>query len=136
MKIGFSFGRCIRDIVNGTVKLDDVLVIIARTWMDDMDVVADVVHQYMYQRGYLLGLDEIECQRVAAELFKSGRIHQPRALTKGAARQTIPFDQYVWMDVTPTNASDIPAVQAAWENYQMVLKLCTELPDAEDAPTN
>lgn len=136
MKIGFSFGRCIRDIVNGEVKIDDVLVIIARTWMDDLDTVSDVVNQYLYQHGYLLGLDEIECQRVAAELFNSGRIHQPRALTKGKARPAVPNDDYVWMDVVPTNVSDLPAIQEAWDAYQMVLMLCERVPDVETAPKN
>lgn len=31
LKIGFSFGRCVRDIVCGQIKLDDVSCIIART---------------------------------------------------------------------------------------------------------
>lgn len=136
MKIGFSFGRCIRDIVKGEVNINDVLVIIARTWMDDMDAVSDVVNQYMYERGYLLGLDENECQRVAAELFKSGRVHQPRALTKGLSRPQVPNDNYVWMDVVPTNVSDLPAIQEAWDAYQMVLKLCEQVPDSESAPKN
>jgi len=31
MKIGFSFGRCVRDIVKGIVDIDDVMCVIART---------------------------------------------------------------------------------------------------------
>jgi hypothetical protein len=31
MKIGFSLGRCISDIVNGEVALDDVAFVIAAT---------------------------------------------------------------------------------------------------------
>jgi hypothetical protein len=31
MKIGFSYSRCVRDIVEGDVNIDDVLIIIART---------------------------------------------------------------------------------------------------------
>jgi hypothetical protein len=34
MKIGLSYSRCIRDIVEGKVDIDDVLVIIARTDFD------------------------------------------------------------------------------------------------------
>ena len=31
MKIGLSYSRCVRDIVDGTVPIDDVLVVISRT---------------------------------------------------------------------------------------------------------
>ena len=34
MKIGLSYSRCVRDIVDGKVDIDDVLVIIARTDFD------------------------------------------------------------------------------------------------------
>ena len=37
MKIGLSYSRCVRDIVDGKVDLDDVLVIIARTDFDPHD---------------------------------------------------------------------------------------------------
>ncbi len=34
MKIGLSYSRCVRDIVDGRVDIDDVLIIIARTDFD------------------------------------------------------------------------------------------------------
>jgi len=34
MKIGLSYSRCVRDIVDGVVDIDDVLVVIARTDFD------------------------------------------------------------------------------------------------------
>ena len=34
MKIGLSYSRCVRDIVDGTVDIDDVLVLITRTDFD------------------------------------------------------------------------------------------------------
>ena len=37
MKIGLSYSRCVRDIVDGRVDIDDVLVIIARTDFDPND---------------------------------------------------------------------------------------------------
>ena len=37
MKIGLSFSRCVRDIVDGVVDIDDVLVVIARTDFDPTD---------------------------------------------------------------------------------------------------
>ena len=37
MKIGLSYSRCVRDIVDGTVDIEDVLLIIARTDFDPHD---------------------------------------------------------------------------------------------------
>jgi len=37
MKIGLSYSRCVRDIVNGVVDIDDVLVLITRTDFDPRD---------------------------------------------------------------------------------------------------
>jgi hypothetical protein len=37
MKIGLSYSRCIRDIVDGVVDINDVLVVIARTNFDPYD---------------------------------------------------------------------------------------------------
>ena len=37
MKIGLSYSRCIRDIVDGKVDIDDVLVLITRTDFDPRD---------------------------------------------------------------------------------------------------
>lgn len=34
MKVGLSFSRCIRDIVEARVEFDDVLVIVSRTDFD------------------------------------------------------------------------------------------------------
>ena len=32
MKVGLSFSRCLRDIIEGKVEYDNVLVIVSRTW--------------------------------------------------------------------------------------------------------
>jgi hypothetical protein len=37
MKIGLSYSRCVKDIVDGVVDIADVLVIIARTDFDPHD---------------------------------------------------------------------------------------------------
>ena len=34
MKIGLSYSRCVRDIVDGVVSIDDVLIVISRTDFD------------------------------------------------------------------------------------------------------
>ena len=69
MKIGFSLGRCIRDIVQGKVSEDEVAFIITATCIRDIEGLAPVISDYMYRSEYLDGLDEEECQRVAQNLF-------------------------------------------------------------------
>lgn len=127
MKIGFSFGRCVRDIVNNVVKIEDVLCIIARTHMLTEDHVKTVVEQYMYQPGYLDGLDPAECEQVGLELFHSGRILEPRA--NGVHVMQVPRE-YIWMDLFPTVAKvQNDGVKAAWESYRMLIGLTEQLPE-------
>lgn len=132
MKIGFSFGRCVRDIVNGDVALDDVLCIIARTYMPKEEHVLEVIQQYMYERNYLMNLDKAECERVGLELFRSGRILEPRA--NGIAVMQVPRD-FVWMDLYPTvAATKNQGVKQAWESYRVLIGLTEQLPESgEDA---
>lgn len=120
MKIGFSFGRCVRDIVMGRVALEDVLVIIARTRIEKREQIEPVVRQYLYEPDYLNGLSEEDCMTVAHTLWDSARLHQPRIYSQHPGR--IP-EAYVWMDVVPTALSDNPVVQSAWDHYVMSLRL-------------
>ena len=61
MKIGFSLGRCVRDIVNKDVSIDDVAFIIAATHINSVAQLDQVVEMCMYESGYLLGLDFEKC---------------------------------------------------------------------------
>ena len=61
MKVGFSLGRCIRDIVNDIVTYDDVAFIISGTALRDEDAIKACVEQYMWRNDYLSGLDQDQC---------------------------------------------------------------------------
>jgi len=130
MKIGFSFGRCVRDIVKGDVAMEDVLVIIARTLMENEEHIVRVVSHYMGDS--LWGLEEQKCLDVALELYRAGKIHQPRLI--GSSRFSV-HDSYVWMDVAPTAQNDNPMVKEAWEHYRTTLKLISEdVPNGDYTP--
>jgi hypothetical protein len=120
MKIGFSLGRCIRDIVNGEVALDDVAFVIAATNIHEQEQLAQVVDSYLYRDDYLYMLDEAECQRVALELWKSNRILQPRR--QGMHRHKQP-ENSVWVDMFPTVNSNNEAVKKAWDGYRFMLHM-------------
>jgi hypothetical protein len=120
MKIGFSLGRCIRDIVKKEVALDDVAFIIAATNIHEEEQLVQVVDSYLYRDDYLYMLDEAECQQVALELWKSNRILQPRR--QGMHRHKQP-ENSVWVDMFPTVNSDNEAVKKAWDGYRFMLHL-------------
>lgn len=131
MKIGFSFGRCVRDIVKGIVKQEDVLCIIARTRMMDEDHVVGVIDAYMHEPGYLLGLDFDTCKQVGLDLFLSGKILEPRA--NGISVMQVP-KEYVWMDLYPTVANvSNQGLKTAWESYRMLIELCEQVPEGGDS---
>ncbi len=78
MKIGFSLGRCVRDIVTGSVSIDDVAFIIAATAIREKEKLRPVIQDYTWRDGYLYGLDEEVCQSVAEQLWDQRKILQPR----------------------------------------------------------
>ena len=121
MKIGFSFGRCLRDIVTGEVEYDDVLVQVTRTHMSRVEHIADVVVQYLDVRHYLGGLDAEACHATAIKLWNDGKLHQPRMYGQSYASRP---EGLIWMDLFPSVTKDVnPMVQEAWENYRMTLSL-------------
>jgi hypothetical protein len=120
MKIGFSLGRCIRDIVKGEVALDDVAFVIAATNIHEEDQLVQVVDSYLYRDDYLYMLDEEECRRVALALWNSNRILQPRR--QGMHRHKQP-ENSVWVDMFPTVNSDSDAVKKAWDGYRFMLHM-------------
>lgn len=120
MKIGFSLGRCVRDIVRGDVSIDDVAFIIAATNIHDEEQLSRVIENYLYEPTYLSGLDEEQCQAVALELWTTNRILQPRRQGMGRHQQP---ENSIWVDMFPTAMSDNAAVKQAWNNYRVMLNM-------------
>lgn len=122
MKIGLSLSRCVRDIVEGQVNIDDVLILITRT---DFDPTVQqqwdsiwIGYQSMNPEWY--GLDHDAVYGVVMQLWNSGRIHQPRKF--GARPQRRPE---IWLEaVLPDSELDQnPSVKAAWEQFQVLAGL-------------
>jgi hypothetical protein len=120
MKIGFSFGRCIRDIVSGDVELDDVAFIIGATAIRDREHIEHVIDAYLEREGYLYGMDVAECHSVAEQLWDMNKILQPRL--QGIHRHMQP-ENAVWVDLFPTATSENTAVRSAWNNYRTMLHM-------------
>jgi hypothetical protein len=121
MKIGFSLGRCVRDIVTGSVAINDVAFIIAATNIHDEPQLKNVISDYMYRDDeYLYGLDEDTCQAVALELWATNKILQPRR--QGMHRHRQP-ENSIWVDMFPTTPSASESVKTAWEQYRFMLHM-------------
>jgi hypothetical protein len=138
MKIGLSYSRCVRDIVDGKVDINDVLVIIARTNFDPRD---DDQWQGIWQgyaggsdaammRGFFGGSnpewygykdeDEDKFRGVSIELLETGRLHQPRQFGAHPSRRP-----EIWLEtVLPDEElNKNPTAKAAWDKFQMVAGL-------------
>jgi len=133
MKIGLSYSRCVRDIVDGKVDINDVLVIIARTDFDPRNDEQWLGIWEGYGGGRTFGSpysdpewidysddDEDKFRDVTLELYNSGKLHQPRQYGGRATR--LP---HYWLDcVLPDEAIEkTAAVKEAWEHYKLLAKL-------------
>lgn len=130
MKIGFSFGRCVRDIVDGLVDIEDVLLVVGRTKMPNREACEWVINEYLHTH-YLNGRDPARCLEVGLALYDTCRVIEPRGVVGGGAMQ-VPND-CVWMDLFPTVAdNNNEAVRVAWEQYRMLIGLSAQLPEIDD----
>lgn len=146
MKIGLSYSRCVRDIVEGKVDINDVLVIIARTDFDPRD---DEQWQGIWQgyaggsnRGSMIRMfggsnpewhgygdeDEDLFRKVSVDLYEMGKLHQPRQF--GSHPRRMP---YIWLETVliDEDLKNNSAVNAAWDQFQILaglanIKLNTE----------
>jgi hypothetical protein len=138
MKIGLSYSRCVRDIVDGIVNIDDVLVLITRTDFDprDADQWQGIWEGYAggsaanSMRGLFGGSnpewfgttdeDEDRYRSVSIELWERGLLHQPRKFGAHPSRRP-----EIWLEaVLPSSELETnPAAKAAWDKFQMIAGL-------------
>jgi len=131
VKIGFSLGRCIRDIVMGKISEDEVAFIITATCIRSEEQLDPVIQDYMFREDYLYGLDEKDCIRVAHSLWDNNKLIQPRR--EGLHRHKQPANS-IWVDMFPTELSENEAVKKAWDGYRFMLHM-TENVDTEALET-
>lgn len=120
MKIGFSLGRCIRDIVQGDVSIDDVAFIITATNIHDREKLDNVIGIYCTEPRYLLSCDYDKSLAVAQTLWDTNRIIQPRR--QGMHRHMQP-ENAIWVDIFPTALSENESVKRAWDNYRFMIHM-------------
>jgi len=133
LKIGLSYSRCVRDIVDGQVDINDVLIIIARTDFDPND--DEQWHGIWegYGGGQTFGNpfsspewmnvpaeDEEKFRQVSVDLWDQGKLHQPRKFGARASRRP-----EIWLEaVLPSSELQRnPAAKDAWDKFQVVASL-------------
>ena len=146
MKIGLSYSRCVKDIVDGKVDIKDVLVIIARTDFDphDDEQWSGIWEGYaggsafQTMRGLFSGSnpewfgttdeDEDRYRSVSIELWEQGKFHQPRKFGAHPGRRP-----EIWLEaVLPSEELERnPAAKHAWDQFQVVAGLTNVKLDTE-----
>lgn len=133
MKIGLSYSRCIRDIVDGKVDINDVLVLITRTDFDPRDDEQWASIWQGYGGGTWFGSpfnqpewmdytaeDEAKFRDISIELYNSGKMHQPRQFGARPARRS-----EIWLEAVLPNSElqRNPAAKDAWDQFQTIAGL-------------
>jgi hypothetical protein len=137
MKIGLSYSRCVLDIVEGRVDMEDVLVIIARTDFDPRDDKhwADIWAGYSgsdwsNSRPEWAGSNHTEqkFRDTSIQLWETGRLHQPRQFGWRPARRA----EY-WLEAVlpPSELERNPAARDAWDRFQVIAGLSNIRVDRE-----
>lgn len=138
-KVGLSFSRCILDIVEGRIDIEDVLVLITRTDFDPRD---DDQWSGIWS-GYCLGGmsnpewgnydvnskdDEDKFRSVSIMLYEDGKMHQPRKFGAHATRR-----REFWLETCLPNEelARNPAAKIAWDKFQVVAGLTNVKLDKE-----
>jgi len=129
MKIGLSYSRCVRDIVDGAVDINDVLVLITRT---DFDPHNDEQWNQIWA-GYRMRSgwsqpewanypeeDQDRFRSISIELWEQGKLHQPRKFGAHPSRRP-----EIWLEaVLPSSElASNPAAKDAWDRFQTVAGL-------------
>lgn len=119
MKIGLSLSRCVRDIVEGRVNIDDVMILITRTDFDPtvQEQWDSIWYGYQSLNPEWLGLDHDAVYAVVMDLWNRGLVHQPRKFGAHPSRR-----REFWLEaVLPdSELENNTAAKAAWDQFQVI----------------
>jgi hypothetical protein len=131
MKIGLSYSRCVLDIVEGRVAMEDVLVLITRTDFNprDDEQWSGIWTGYCYggasnaewsHYDYNSKDDENKFRSVSIMLYEDGKMHQPRQFGAYPQRR-----REFWLETCLPNdeLERNPMAKQAWDKFQTVAGL-------------
>jgi hypothetical protein len=122
--IGTSLGRCLRSILMGEVSSDQVFLISTGTRSETKEEYLGIVKQYYQDRFYgeydLTQWSWEEVEKLALELWYSGKIHQPRNF---GGPPLFPTGFELWFEIIPPHLLEEPAAKDLWEKLKVVARL-------------
>jgi hypothetical protein len=135
MLVGTSLGGCLKSLALGEVSVDDVLVIITRTSCPDLAQLIGVVKSY-YEYGNVgarqrSNYDLSDCDidsviEIASDLYRNGKIHQPRLFNGFGGFVHIELSRKeIWIPLVPSPKTDDERVVEAYQKYEVLRKLLT-----------
>jgi hypothetical protein len=130
MYVGTSLGRCLRSLLLGEVSEAEVLIIITRTSSQNVEQFISVVKTYYEEGNFSVHSPELydltvktwdEVEKLATDLYKGGKIHQPRNFVSLGGRFIHPeLSNDIWVEVAPKSRNTTPAVMQAYEQYKLL----------------
>jgi hypothetical protein len=122
--IGFSYSRCVRDIIEDKIQQEQVLRIISRTsclTIEDFDLLIEELSSssYGYYRRTFNGLDVEKIKFITRNLWYRGAIIQPRLLQLPDVFSFAPSYQHHWQPIMPSpkEITDDPILLSTWNDF-------------------
>ena len=134
MKIGTSLGKCVKDLLDGHVRYDDVFCIVTNTKCSTSEQLIRVIEEYYYDNqgakgpraSYDLSAHSLAtATKLAQRLMDDGKLHQPRCVATGMYGNASNAHNLrdTWYDIVPSPTSDNESVREAWNHYTMIRNL-------------
>ena len=122
MKIGLSLSKCVKDIAEGLVKDEDVLVLVTGTMFDfkESKQWESIWNGYAY--GPWCGYDHDEIYAIVEKLYHDGKLHMPRNFG-GYPQPTRRSDHWLETILDPEFAGMSESELDAWNQYKFITGL-------------
>lgn len=127
MKLGFSFGPCVRDILKGKVKDEDIGFILVGeyfSWNSHPDDFQGILQDHLMLKEFDEDIvyDMIDLLHFAGKLVKTTNNDMSSFWVEFSHKNR--ETGVLWCDVIVSPEISTPAVKSAWEHYQIVAGLC------------
>lgn len=122
MKIGLSLSKCVRDIAEGLVNDEDVLVLVTGTMFDFKDSKQWDSIWNGYAWGLWAGLEHDQIYAIVEKLYFDGKLHMPRNFG-GYPRPARNNDHWLETILDPQFTGLSESELDAWNQYKFITGL-------------
>lgn len=122
MKIGLSLSKCVRDIAEGIVKDEDVLVLVTGTMFNFKESKQWDSIWNGYAWGPWSGLEHDQIYAIVEKLYTDGKLHMPRNFG-GYPQPTRKDDHWLETILDPAFTDMTESELEAWNQYKFIAGL-------------